>query len=174
MKVANAIAEFLRDQGIRHVFTVSGGADLHLIHAIDDTEGITYVCPQTEQAATFAADAYARLHGLGCALTTSGPGGTNGITGIAAAYYDSIPVLYLVGQVTVGRMGTGWGVRQYGFQFTPIVDMVRGITKYAAEPHRAEDVLPALREAVRIAREGRPGPVLISIPDDVQRVECYG
>jgi len=173
MKVAIAIAEFLRDQGIRHVFTVSGGADLHIIHAINDTEGIEYVCPQTEQAASFSAEAYARLTGLGCALSTSGPGGTNLITGIAAAYYDSIPVIYLVGQVTTGRLASNFKTapRQYGFQETPIVDMVRLITKYAAEPLRAEDVMPALREAVRIAKEGRPGPVLISICDDLQRWE---
>lgn len=173
MKVAIAITEFLRGQGIKHVFCISGGASLHLIHAINDTEGITYVCPQTEQAASFAADAYARLRGLGCALSTSGPGGTNLVTGIAAAYYDSIPVVYLVGQVTTGRLASNFKTppRQYGFQETPIVPMVRGITKYAAEPLRAEDVMPAMREAVRIAREGRPGPVLVSIPDDVQRAD---
>ena len=171
MKVANAIAEFLRDHGIKHVFCISGGASLHLIHGIAETEGITFICPQHEQAAAFAADAYARLRGIGCALSTSGPGGTNMLTGIAAAYYDSIPVLYLAGQVTVGRMGAGWGVRHYGFQWTPIVEMVRSITKYAVEPLRAEDVMPAMRDAVRIAREGRPGPVLVSIPDDVQRAE---
>lgn len=171
MKVAIAIAEFLRDQGIRHVFTISGGADLHIIHAIAETEGIDYVCPQDEQAAAFAADAYARISGLGCALATSGPGGTGLLSGVAAAYYDSIPVLYIVGQVAVGRIGTEWGVRQYGFQWTPIVEMAAPITKYAVEPDRAEDVMPAMREAVRIAREGRPGPVLVSIPDDVQRME---
>ena len=173
MKVSIAIAEFLRDNGIKHVFCISGGASLHLIHGINDTEGISYVCPQTEQAASFAADAYARLHGLGCALATSGPGGTNLITGIAASYYDSIPVLYLIGQVTTQRLASNFKnpPRQYGFQETPIVPMVRGITKYAVEPLRAGDVMPALKEAVRMARDGRPGPVVVSIPDDVQRAE---
>ena len=173
MKVSVAIAEFLRGQGIKHVFCIIGGASLHLIHAINETEGITYVCPQTEQAAAFAADSYARLNGIGCVLATSGPGATNLIPGIAASYYDSIPVLYVAGQVTTGRLASNFKTppRQYGFQETPIVDMVRSITKYAAEPLRAEDVMPAMREAVRIAREGRPGPVLVSIPDDVQRAE---
>lgn len=176
MKAAIAIAEFLRDQGIKHVFCISGGASLHLIHGINDTEGIQYVCPQTEQAASFAADAYARLTGLGCALATSGPGGTNLITGIGASYYDSIPVLYIAGQVTTFRMAKHYGngivsPRQLGFQETPIVEIVKEITKYAVEPMRAEDVMPAMREAARIAKKGRPGPVLISIPDDLQRAD---
>ena len=138
MKVANAIAEFLRDQGIKHVFCISGGASLHLIHGISETEGITFVCPQHEQAAGFAADAYARLTGFGCCLATSGPGATNLLPPLAACFYDSVPCLFITGQVTVGRMGTGWNVRQHGFQFTPIVDVVRSITKYAVEPLRAE------------------------------------
>ena len=173
MKVAIAVAEFLRDQGIKHVFCISGGASLHLIHAINDTEGISYVCPQTEQAAGFAADAYARLTGLGCALATSGPGATNLITAIAASYYDSIPVIYITGQVTTQRLVSNFSTppRQFGFQETPIVDMVKAITKYAYEPLCAESVIPSMLYAVTIAKEGRPGPVLISIPDDVQRME---
>lgn len=173
MKVAIAIAEFLRDKGIKHVFCISGGASLHLIHAINDTEGITYVCPQTEQAASFAADAYARLNGIACVMATSGPGATNLITGIAASFYDSIPVIYVVGQVTTNRLAGNFQTppRQYGFQETPIVEMVRCVTKYAAEPLHAEDVMPVMCAAVRMARNGRPGPVLVSIPDDIQRAE---
>lgn len=173
MKVSLAVAEFLRDQRITHVFCISGGASLWLIHGINDTEGISYVCPQTEQAASFAADAYARIHGLGCALATSGPGGTNLVTGIAASYYDSIPVLYLIGQVTTQRLSSTFQTppRQYGFQETPIVDMVKPITKFAVEPMKAEEVIPSLKEAVTVAKHGRPGPVVVSIPDDVQRAE---
>ncbi len=155
MKVAAAIAEFLRDQGIGHVFCISGGASLHIIHGIADTDGIDYICPQHEQAAGFAADAYARIKGIGCALSTSGPG---------------IPVLYLTGQVVTFRMTGTSGVRQMGFQETPIVDMVKPITKYAVMPVTKEDVLPELRKAVRIAKEGRPGPVLVDVPDDIQRM----
>src|SRR3990167_9660458 len=114
MKCAKLIAEFLRDQGIKHVFVISGGASLHLIHSIAETEGIDYVCPHHEQAAGFAADAYARILGFGCAIATSGPGATNFITPIAASYYDSVPVLYLTGQVTTGRMTGSSGVRQMG------------------------------------------------------------
>ncbi|MCR4300706.1 MAG: thiamine pyrophosphate-binding protein [Sulfuricaulis sp.] len=171
MKVAHAIASFLRDQGIGHTFVVSGGADLHIIHAIADTPGIDYICMQHEQACGFAADAYARLCGLGCSIATSGPGFTNGLTPMAASYYDSIPVLFICGQVTIARLGEGWGVRQTGFQQTPAVEVATPICKYAVEPHRVEDVLHELHEAVRIARSGRPGPALVSIPDDLQRSE---
>ena len=170
MKVAIAIAQFLAEH-VKHVFAVSGGADLHILHSIAETSGIEFVCLQHEQACGFAADAYARLHGIGCSLATSGPGFTNGLTPMAASYYDSIPVLFLCGQVTTARLGIGWGVRQFGFQQTPSVEVARPICKYAAEPLRAEDVMPAMREAVRIAREGRPGPVLVSICDDLQRAE---
>ena len=170
MKVAKAVAEFLRDRGIGHVFCVSGGASLHLIHGISETEGITYVCPQNEQSASFAADAYARLRGLGVALATSGPGATNLVTGIAASFYDSIPVLYICGNQTRDRMNT-YGTRQYGFQATPIVPMVRGITKRAVTVLEPKEVILELEGALMMARSGRPGPVLIDIPDDVQRAE---
>lgn len=171
MKVAKAVAEFLRDQGIGHVFCVSGGASLHLIHGIAETEGIDIVCPQNEQAASFQADAYARLRGLGCALATSGPGATNLVTGIAASFYDSVPVLFLTGNQTVSRMQT-YGTRQYGFQCTPIVPMVKDITKHAVTVTDPKQVIHELHIAVILARHGRPGPVLLDIPDDVQRAQC--
>ena len=170
MKVAKAVAEFLRDQGIKHVFCISGGASLHLIHGIADTEGIQYVCPQTEQAAGFAADSYARLTGLGCALATSGPGATNLVTAIASSFYDSIPVLYLTGNVTTGRMSRG-RVRQLGFQETPIVEMVEPITNYAITVMRPEAVLAALTSCLYEMKNGRPGPGLVDIPDDIQRAD---
>ena len=170
MKVAKLVAEFLRDQGLKHVFCVSGGASLHLIHGIAETEGITYVCPQTEQAAGFAADSYARLTGLGCALATSGPGATNLVTAIASSWYDSIPVLYLTGNVTTGRMSRG-RVRQLGFQETPIVPMVKLITKYALTVMEPDAVIGCIRTCIMEMKAGRPGPGLIDIPDDIQRAE---
>ena len=172
MKVANAIAEWLRDHGIRHVFCVSGGASLWIIHGIADTEGIDYVCPQTEQAAGFAADAYARVTGAGAALGTSGPGATNLITAIASSYYDSVPVIYIAGQVTTSRFARRYGaVRQFGFQETPIVSMVREITVFQSEPMTAAAVIPAFDNAWYAMHHGRKGPALISVPDDVQRAE---
>lgn len=168
MKVANLVAQFLRDNGVRYVFCVSGGASLHLIHGIAETKGITFVCPQNEQSASFAADADARLNGLGCALATSGPGATNLLTGIATSYYDSVPVIYITGNQTVQRMKT-YGTRQYGFQSTPIVPMVRDITKYAVTISKPEDVELELGIALTSATTGRKGPVLVDICDDVQR-----
>ncbi len=168
MKVSLLVAQFLRDQGIRHVFCISGGASLHLIHGISETEGINYVCPQNEQSASFAADAYARLNGIGCALATSGPGATNLITGIAASFYDSTPVLYLTGNQTRERMNCH-GTRQYGFQATPIVEMVKSVTKYATVIKDPEETITMLKIALAHMKEGRKGPVLVDIPDDVQR-----
>lgn len=171
MKVALMVARWLKEQGIRHVFTVSGGADLHLIHAIDEIEGIDFICPQTEQAAGFAADAYARLTGLGCALATSGPGFTNLVTPIAASYYDSIPVLYIVGNVTRNRMRGSLGVRQLGFQETPAAEMVKPITNWADIIMFPENIITGLNACLKAMREGRPGPGLVDIPDDIQRCD---
>ena len=170
MKLSDAVARFLA-RHVRHVFVVSGGASLHLIHSIAEREGIDYVCPHHEQSAGFAADAYARLCGMGCAIATSGPGATNLITPIATSFYDSVPVLYITGQVTTGRMTGSSGVRQMGFQETPIVAMVRPVTKFAETLMQPERILEMLAAAVAIAREGRPGPVLVDIPDDLQRAE---
>lgn len=171
MKVSDAIAQFL-SKHVKHVFCISGGASLHLIHSIAKQEGLTYVCPQNEQAASFAADAYSRFTGFGCAVATSGPGATNLITGIATSYYDSVPVLYLTGNQTRERLGENLGVRQYGFQATPIVEVVRPITKWAKTLMDASTVVHDLIMAVEVARTGRPGPVLVDVPDDIQRAQC--
>src|SRR3990167_4837917 len=170
MKLSDVVARFLA-QHMKHVFVVSGGASLHLIHSIAECEGVDYICPHHEQAAGFAADAYARLHGLGCAIATSGPGATNLITPIAMSFYDSVPVFYITGQVTTGRMTGSSGVRQTGFQETPIVDMVRPVTKFAATLMQPGMCLEMLRTALTLARIDRPGPVLVDIPDDLQRAE---
>ena len=170
MKLSDAVAKFLA-QHVRHVFVVSGGASLHLIHSIAECPGIDYICPHHEQSAGFAADAYARLHGLGCAMATSGPGATNLITPIATSFYDSVPVIYLCGQVTTGRLTGSSGVRQTGFQETPITHMVKPITKYAEMVMQPDRILDILSTALTIAKSGRPGPVLIDIPDDLQRAE---
>jgi acetolactate synthase-1/2/3 large subunit len=169
VKVADAVAQFL-EQHVKHVFCISGGASLHLIHAIARTK-VRYICPQHEQAAGFAADAYSRIHGIGVSIVTSGPGATNLVTAIAASYYDSVAVLYLTGQVLTSRMTGTSGCRQIGFQETPIVEMVKPITKYAVTVMDKHQVIGELERAVSIARAGRPGPVLVDIPDDLQRAE---
>ena len=170
MKVSDLIAQFLR-RYVEHVFVVSGGANLHIIDSIARTEGIGYVACCHESACGFAADAYARLRGMGVACATSGPGATNLVTAIAAAYYDSVPVLFLTGQVATFRLSGDSGVRQTGFQETPIVDMVRSVTKYAVMVTEPKRVRYELDRAIVEARTGRHGPVLVDVCDDVQRVD---
>ncbi len=170
VKLSDFVAQFLANQGIRHVFAVSGGASLHLIHSIADTAGVEFICPQHEQAGAMAADAYARVTGnIGAAISTSGPGATNMITGICCAYYDSIPVLYITGQVATFRFKRDTGVRQMGFQETNVVEICKSITKYAVCVEEPARIRYELEKACCIARSGRPGPVLIDIPDNVQR-----
>ncbi len=170
MKLSDFVAGFLAQQGIRHVFSVTGGASLHLIHSVADHPEMINVCPQHEQAGAMAADGYARITGgLGAAIATSGPGATNLITGVCCAYYDSVPVIYITGNVSRGRQKRELRVRQLGFQETDTVDMFRTITKYAVCVNRPELIRYELEKAVYLAKSGRPGPVLVDIPDDVQR-----
>lgn len=171
MKTTDLIASFLASNGIEKVYTVSGGGDLHLIDSICKRSDIKIVCTQNEQNAAYAADACARLKGLGCALATSGPGATHLVSGIAASYYDSVPVLYLTGNQTRQRLGTGLGVRQFGFQSMPFVELCKGITKYAVIVMDPQDTLYELQKALWMAKEGRMGPVVVDIPDDIQRAE---
>lgn len=170
MKLSDYVADFLARQGIRHVFAITGGASIHFIHSIADHPGIDFICPQHEQAGAMAADGYSRVTGnLGAAIATSGPGATNLITGICCSWFDSVPVLYITGQVTTFRLKGTTGVRQMGFQETEIVSMVKPVTKYAVMVTDPRRIRYELEKAVHIARSGRPGPVLIDIPDDLQR-----
>mgnify|MGYP001236812717 FL=1 len=170
-KVSDVVAEVLIEEKVSHVFAISGGASLHLIHSLADNENIQYVCNHNEQAAAMAADGYSRVSGnIGVAIATSGPGATNLITGICCSYYDSVPSLFITGQVSTFRMKGDTGVRQIGFQETPIVDVVKSITKYAYTINHPSEIKYQIQKALHIARSGRPGPVLIDIPDDLQRV----
>jgi acetolactate synthase I/II/III large subunit len=170
MKLSDYVADFLAKIGVRHVFAITGGASLHLIDSIGRHPDIEYICNHHEQAGAMAADAYARVTGnIGAALATSGPGGTNMITGICCAYYDSIPVLYITGQVSSVRFKGETGVRQMGFQETDIVEMCTSVTKYAVTVKDPKNIRFELEKALWIAREGRPGPVLVDIPDNFQR-----
>jgi acetolactate synthase-1/2/3 large subunit len=171
MKLAEALAKFIESQGVRHVFGVSGGASLHLIHGITDATQIRFIPTTHECNAGFSADAYARMCGLGVALATSGPGATNLITAIATSYYDSVPVLYLTGNVATHRQSKALGVRQYGFQDHDIVASVRDCSKYATQLKDANCLIATLETAIFLMREGRPGPALLDIPDDIQRAD---
>lgn len=172
MKLSDYIARFLAKRKIRHVFAVTGGASVHLIDSIARTPGITYVCPQHEQAGAMAADAYARVtKNLGAAVTTSGPGATNLLTGVCCAYYDSVPVIFITGQVSTFRLKKNTGVRQIGFQETDVIDIFKPVTKYAVLVKDPKKIKYELEKACFIARSGRPGPTLLDIPDNVQRMD---
>tara|TARA_B100000900_G_scaffold119429_1_gene100766 strand:- start:462 stop:2255 length:1794 start_codon:yes stop_codon:yes gene_type:complete len=169
-KVSDIVAEILAEEKVSHVFAISGGASLHLIHSLADNPNIQYICNHNEQASAMAADGYSRVSGsTGVAVTTSGPGATNLITGICCSYYDSVPSLFITGQVSTMRMKGKTGVRQIGFQETPIVEVVEPITKYAYTIKKPNEIKYQIQKALSIARSGRPGPVLIDIPDDIQR-----
>lgn len=170
MKLSDYVAAFLAKQGIRYVFIVSGGASIHLLHSLAARNDIQPICPHHEQGGAMAADGYARATGkIGCAIGTSGPGATNLITGIAGAWFDSVPLIFITGQVATYRMKGDTGVRQMGFQETDILPMIAPITKYAAQINDPLDIAYELEKAVHIAFSDRPGPVLIDIPDDLQR-----
>lgn len=172
MKLSDYVAEFLAQKGAKHVFAVAGGASLHLIDSVAKNPDLNYVCPHHEQAGSMAADAYSRLTGnIGVAIATSGPGATNMITGICCAYYDSVPVLYITGQVSTFRDKGDTGVRQIGFQETEIIPMVASITNYAVKINDSTRIRYELEKALYLAKNGRPGPVLIDLPDNLQREE---
>ncbi len=172
MKLSDYIIHYLREKNVRHVFLITGGAIAHVVDSFRNVKDISYVCHQHEQAAAMAAEAYSRLSGtVGVAMATSGPGATNLITGICCAWFDSIPALYITGQVNTNEQKGTSAVRQVGFQETDIVEMVRPVTKYAKMVTRSEDIAYELDKALSIAYEGRPGPVLLDIPMNVQRAE---
>lgn len=172
MKLSDYLASFLVRAGIKHVFQIVGGASIHMVHSIADTPGIDYICVQHEQAGAMAAEAYSRIKkNLGCAMATSGPGMTNLITGIGCAYFDSTPVIYITGQVNLDESRQGRKVRQIGFQETDIVEMVTPITKFAVRITDPNDIRYYLEKALFIAKSGRPGPVLLDMPMNIQRAE---
>lgn len=164
MKVSDRVAEFIKSLGIEKVFGVTGGGAMHLNDSFRDI----FVPMHHEQAAAMAADAYARLKGIGCCLVTTGPGGTNAITGVACSWIDSVPVIFISGQVTRNQMLRGTGLRQFGVQETDIVELVRPNVKHATWIWHEMDADSILREAAHIATTGRKGPVWIDIPLDVQ------
>lgn len=172
MKLSDYVIQYLADQKIRHVFLITGGALAHLVDSFHKISGISYVCTQHEQAAAMAAESYSRLtKNLGVAMATSGPGATNLITGICCAWFDSIPALYVTGQVNTNEQKGNLGVRQVGFQETDIISMVKPVTKFAAMVTEPENIKYYLDKAIYLAKAGRPGPVLLDIPMNMQRAE---
>jgi acetolactate synthase-1/2/3 large subunit len=172
LKLSDYIADYLHAQDVPCVFEVVGGMITHLLDSLHRRGAIRIVSVHHEQAAAFAADAFARMTGVpGVALATSGPGATNLLTGIASCYYDSSPAVFLTGQVNRNERKGQRPIRQLGFQETDIVAMARPITKAAWECHAPEAVPAQLQAAFELACAGRPGPVLLDLPMDVQRAQ---
>jgi acetolactate synthase-1/2/3 large subunit len=172
MKVSDFIAGFIENKGISSVFELSGGMITHILDSLNQKTKINVVTMHHEQSAAFAAEGFARISGLpGVALATSGPGATNLLTGIGSCYFDSTPAIFITGQVNTHELKGDLGVRQLGFQETDIVTMAKPITKYCVQVTDADQIPLIFEKAYYIALEGRPGPVLIDIPMDVQRAQ---
>lgn len=170
MKVTDYIVEFLTSKGITDVFGYPGGVICHFIDSLSKYEQIKGHINYHEQASAFAACGYAQESGVpGVAYATSGPGATNLVTGIANAYYDSIPTIFFTGQVDTYGLKRELNVRQRGFQETDIVGMVSPITKYASRIDDPQSIRYELEKAFYHATNGNPGPVLLDLPADVQR-----
>lgn len=173
MKVATYIAKFLKSKQIDTVFELQGGMITRIIDELHNQGGIKIVSVHHEQAAAMAADAYARVKNIpGVALATSGPGATNLITGIGNCFFDSVPAIFITGQVNLNEQKADRPIRQLGFQETDIVSIIKPITKAAYSVKRAADIPNIFEQAYNISLQGRPGPVLIDIPMDIQNGEC--
>jgi acetolactate synthase-1/2/3 large subunit len=160
---AQAIVEALKKEKVNHIFGISGGAVLPIYDVLYDSE-IRNILAKHEQCAGHMADGYARVSGYpGVCITTSGPGATNLVTGIANAYMDSSPIVAITGQVTRAAIGKD------AFQEADIVGITTPITKYVTQVERTEDIPDAIGTAFYIATTGRPGPVLVDVPKDVQQ-----
>ncbi|MEI6212835.1 MAG: thiamine pyrophosphate-binding protein [Desulfuromonadales bacterium] len=169
IKLSEYIFSFIADIGVREVFAVSGGGAMHLVDAVASEERLRYVATHHEQAAAMAAEGYARITGKpGVALVTSGPGGTNATTGVCGAWIDSIPTIFISGQVTSDTLIADTGLRQFGVQESNIVELVKPITKYAVTVTDPLTIKYHLQKAYYLAITGRPGPVWIDIPLDIQ------
>ncbi|MDR2111986.1 MAG: thiamine pyrophosphate-binding protein, partial [Candidatus Accumulibacter sp.] len=169
MKVSDYIFAFLAERGIDTVFYLPGGGAMHLVDSLGRCGDMNAVPLLHEQAAAIAAESYANTLGRpGCALVTTGPGGTNAVTGVLAAHLDSSPVFFVSGQVKTADLKERYGVRSLGSQEADIVSIVRSITKYAVMVTDKARVRYELERAWREMTVGRKGPVWIDIPLDVQ------
>lgn len=168
IKVSDYIVDHLVKFGVKDVFMITGGGAMHLNEAFGSSLKIRYYCNHHEQASAIGAECYGRLNGLGVCVVTTGPGGTNALTGIVGAWLDSIPMICISGQVKNELMKKDKKLRQLGVQELNIVDVMKPVTKYAAVVKNARDIRFHLEKAIFLAKIGRPGPVWLDIPLDVQ------
>jgi acetolactate synthase I/II/III large subunit len=176
MNLSDYTLKFLEEKKVKNVFLITGGAISFMVDAFSRNKRIKYTSVAHEQAAAMMADSYSRLGpNFSCTMVTSGPGATNLITGIACSYFDSIPSLHICGQVNTYEQQDGHPstkkVRQVGFQETDIEKISKPITKYSYKLKNASEIRYVLEKAYHIATSGRPGPVLIDIPMDLQKVQ---
>ena len=168
-KASDVVARFLSDQGVECVFELVGGMITHLLDSIQQAGQIRIVSMHHEQGAAFAAEGQARMTGVpGVAMATSGPGAINLLTGIASCYFDSTPAVFITGQVNRNEMKGDRAIRQMGFQETEIVSLAAPITKAAWQVESPEQLPILLQRSFQLARSGRPGPVLLDVPMDIQ------
>lgn len=171
MKLSDYVFEFLKNKGVRNVFMLSGGGIMHLVDSLGRS-GIKYICCHHEQAAAIAAQAATMYDEQpAVCLATTGPGGTNTLTGCAAAYVDSTPEIYITGQVKTADFASLRNVRQFGAQENDIISMAKPVTKYAVLVTDAGRIRYELEKAYYIATHGRKGPVWLDIPLDIQAAE---
>jgi acetolactate synthase-1/2/3 large subunit len=170
MKLSDYVVSFLENLRVKNIFILAGGGAMHLVDSVGRSKSIRYICNHHEQAATIAAEAYARLtNNIGVALVTTGPGGTNTITGVIGAWLDSIPILVISGQVKIETtIINNTKLRQLGDQEINIIDIIRPITKYAVMVTNKNEIKYHLQKAIYLAKSGRPGPVWVDIPLDIQ------
>ena len=169
MKLSDYVFQFISNLGVKHIFMLPGGGCMHLVDSLGKCPNLEYICSLHEQASAIAADAYGQYtNNIGVALVTTGPGSTNAITGVAGAWIDSTLLLVISGQVKRSDMIGDTGLRQRGVQEVDIVSIVKSITKYAVTVLDPTKIKFHLEKAVYLARAGRPGPVWIDIPLDVQ------
>ena len=168
MKLSDYVFEFLKGKGANDVFMLPGGGAMHLVDSLGKSS-LNYVCFQHEQGAAIAAEAYGQhTNRPGIVLTTSGPGATNAITGVTAGWIDSTPMFIISGQAKRSDLIGETGVRQIGSQEVQIIPMVKPITKYAVQIMDPSEIRWHMEKAYHLATTGRPGPVWLSIPLDVQ------
>ena len=168
MKVSDIVIKFLLDNGIDTTFTISGGGCIHLIDSLRKSD-MSVFCTHHEQSALMAAEGYTRMNGKMCAsIVTTGPGGTNALTGLLGLWLDSIPSIIISGQVPLNQISYGTGCRQIGDQEFDIVSTVKNMTKYSVMITDPNKIYYELEKAYKISNSGRPGPVWIDIPLDIQ------
>ena len=169
IKLSDYVIKRLEETGANHMFMLPGGGAMHLNDSLGNSKKIRFVCCLHEQACAIAAEAYARVNNkIGLLMVTTGPGGTNALTGVAGAYLESTPMFVVSGQVKRADMINGQGLRQQGMQELDIISVVKSITKYAALVDDPQMIRYHIERALYEATHGRKGPVWLDIPLDVQ------